>query len=77
MAREEIIEQSPVLRVITIDANDAVQIISLLAAQLAGESLPYQARGTPPSINITEKGRVISRLVIVLERTIDNANPED
>lgn len=65
MAKEDIVDQ---LKIITMDKQEAVDLIGLLAAQLADVALTGNMSGAAPSINVVDKGVIKYRLSFLLER---------
>lgn len=64
MATEVIHEN---IRIISMDREDAANVIGLLAAQLAGTTLQGNQSGATPTINIVENGVIKYRLVLVVQ----------
>lgn len=55
------------LRIITLSPQEAVNMIGLLTAQLAGVPLQGHAAGSAPSINITEHGAIKHRMIMFVK----------
>lgn len=55
------------MRVITVDAQEAVNFIGLLVAQLGSKPLTGNASGAAPTINIVEDGVVKYRLLFLCQ----------
>jgi hypothetical protein len=57
------------LNIISLSRKEAVEIVTLLIAQLANEALPGNASGAIPTVNIVDRGVVKYRLALCLEPT--------
>jgi len=62
-------------RFITLSRKEAVDMIGLLAADLAGETLSGNASGATAAVNVVEHGAIKYRLVISTEREINADSP--
>jgi len=66
MATEEVLDGGKTV-VVALDKQDVVTIIGLLAAQLGNVTFPGNMGGATPSINITDRGVIKYRLILLLD----------
>ena len=66
MAKFEVIDSRN--RVLVLGRKEAVDLIGLLTAQLAGVTLMNTMAGACPSINVNEHGQLKERISISVER---------
>jgi len=64
------VEDDDSIRIVTVSRREALNLISLLASQLADEPLPgnFHAHGEVPELNIEDRGHIMYRMVFVLDR---------
>jgi len=67
MATEVILESLPHQQAVTINRVEALQVIALLTAQLAGEALPYNSKEACPTLSIMAGDVVSHYLILQLE----------
>jgi len=63
------------VRIITLSRKEVVDMIGLLAADLAGETLSGNASGATAAVNVVEQGAIKYRLVLSTEREIKEDSP--
>jgi hypothetical protein len=66
MATEEKIEGRRVL--VTLSVKEAVEIVTLLTAQIANVPLPGNASGAAPSVSVNKHGQLDHYLIFIVDR---------